>query len=180
MAKVYESRSPHRGLYGQHFRVKFMPDASTVTKANPAGYGMVSSDNRTLILHANLKDDKGKALSVDAAIAEIEKLIEAEPEYQRNKLIKQGNQFGAGQLVGIWEKEWRVASEGRATVTSFRKSLADLGEPGLRKLIADNGGRAPAKATIDELVAIAFTSLAGPTAPIVVDSTVNSNVNIER
>jgi hypothetical protein len=162
VGQVYESFSPHRGLYGTNFRVKFMPNASTARPNHPTGFGEISSTNETLITHANIKNKAGDLATKPEAAKALEALIENDADFQKNKRAFEAGTFGAGgKYTGIWLKKWRIEAEGRATVTDFRKSLAQLGPDGLRKLIVDNNGTPPADkdASIDELVTAAFIAL---------------------
>lgn len=168
MGTRYESAARNRGLYGTGFRVKFNPDATTKSTDNPEGFGAIDSDNPNLITHANLKGSDGKPLGKKDVIIAIEALIESEPEFLANVKLHAENRFGAGgKFIGIWKKEWRVASQGKTTIGSFRTQLSSLGADALRAIIAENKHPAPAKdASIDKLVDAALMSMGGPAAVI--------------
>lgn len=140
MAKVYESKAPQRGLFGQKFRVKFLPDSSTVTKDNPSGYGSLTSDDELLLKKCQVGSE------------EIEQLIESEPDFKR----------GVPGQSGIWLRKARISAEGRTTLGGFRAKLAEQGEESLRQIIADNGGEVPVSGDIETFVDAAFKALGKP------------------
>lgn len=140
MGKIYESKANNRGLYGEKFKVKFSPDAGTINKTNPFGYGKLVSDDSHLLKQTQVKPEA------------IEKMIENEPDFKH----------GVPGVQGIWLREKRIAAEGKSTFADYRRKLREQGAAGLRQLIVENGGSAPATATLDELVTVTLNTLASP------------------
>jgi hypothetical protein len=99
--------------------------------------------------------------------AEISEMIERNPEFTGRKV---------GQ-VGVWPRSERIMNQADEKFDAIERSLIALGEPALRKMIAESGLQAPVAAPIEELASLALKARAArqkPVAPLDEDAPVST------